>query len=122
MCASSSVLTVVDVRYSKLSQLLGRFGLSLRLLEDGLQERDVDAEVERLGVVALRRGAVVLGLVDRHRLRAVAAPAVVQPAPLEPPGEGAARPGKFSSRCCMLGLSRRLAGLARPASGARHRE
>jgi hypothetical protein len=33
--ASSSVLTVADVRFSKLTQLLGRFGLSLRLLEDG---------------------------------------------------------------------------------------
>jgi hypothetical protein len=32
--ASSSVLTVADVRFSKLTQLLGRFGLSLRLLED----------------------------------------------------------------------------------------
>ena len=35
MSASSSVLTVADVRFSKLTQLLGRFGLSLRLLEDG---------------------------------------------------------------------------------------
>jgi hypothetical protein len=32
--ASSPVLTVADVRYGKLTQLLGRFGLSLRLLED----------------------------------------------------------------------------------------
>jgi hypothetical protein len=29
------VLRVADVRFSKLGQLLGRFGLSLRLLEDG---------------------------------------------------------------------------------------
>ena len=34
MNASSTVLTVADVRFSKLAQLLGRFGLSLRLLED----------------------------------------------------------------------------------------
>ena len=34
MNASSSVLTVADVRFSKLTQLLGRFGLSLRLLDD----------------------------------------------------------------------------------------
>jgi hypothetical protein len=32
--ASSAVLTVADVRFSKLTQLLGRFGLSLSLLED----------------------------------------------------------------------------------------
>jgi len=32
--ASSTVLTVADVRFSKLAQLLARFGLSLRLLED----------------------------------------------------------------------------------------
>lgn len=34
MCASNSVLRVADVRFSKLSQLLGRYGLSLRLLDD----------------------------------------------------------------------------------------
>ena len=34
MSASSPVLTVADVRYGKLTQLLGRFGLSLRLLDD----------------------------------------------------------------------------------------
>ena len=34
MSASSSVLTVADVRFSKLAQLLGRFGLSLCLLDD----------------------------------------------------------------------------------------
>ena len=34
MSASRSVLTVADVRFSKLVQLLGRFGLSLRLLDD----------------------------------------------------------------------------------------
>jgi hypothetical protein len=32
--ASSPVLTVADVRFGKLTQLLGRFGLSLCLLED----------------------------------------------------------------------------------------
>ncbi len=35
MSTSSPVLTVADIRFSKLTQLLGRFGLSLRLLEDG---------------------------------------------------------------------------------------
>ena len=34
MSASSPVLTVADVRFGKLTQLLGRFGLSLCLLED----------------------------------------------------------------------------------------
>ena len=34
MTASRSVLTVADVRFSKLVELLGRFGLSLRLLGD----------------------------------------------------------------------------------------
>lgn len=34
MSASNAVLRVADVRFSKLGQLLGRFGLSLRLLED----------------------------------------------------------------------------------------
>ena len=34
MSASSSVLTVADVRFSRLAQLLGRFGLSLCLLDD----------------------------------------------------------------------------------------
>lgn len=34
MSASNAVLRVADVRFSKLAQLLGRFGLSLRLLED----------------------------------------------------------------------------------------
>ena len=34
MSASHSVLTVADVRFSKLAQLLGRFGLSLNLLDD----------------------------------------------------------------------------------------
>jgi len=32
--ATSPVLTVADVRFAKLTQLLGRFGLSLHLLED----------------------------------------------------------------------------------------
>ena len=35
MDASEPVLRVADVRFGKLSQLLGRFGLSLRLLDDG---------------------------------------------------------------------------------------
>ena len=34
MSASNAVLRVADVRFSKLGQLLGRFGLSLRLLDD----------------------------------------------------------------------------------------
>lgn len=34
MSASNAVLRVADVRFSKLARLLGRFGLSLRLLED----------------------------------------------------------------------------------------
>ena len=34
MSASNAVLRVADVRFSKLAQLLARFGLSLRLLED----------------------------------------------------------------------------------------
>ena len=34
MSATSPVLTVADVRFAKLTQLLGRFGLSLHLLED----------------------------------------------------------------------------------------
>ncbi len=34
MSASSPVLTVADVRFGKLTQLLGRFGMSLCLLED----------------------------------------------------------------------------------------
>ena len=34
MSASEPVLRVADVRFSKLSQLLGRYGLSLRLLDD----------------------------------------------------------------------------------------
>jgi hypothetical protein len=33
--ASKPVLRVADVRFSKLSELLARFGLSLRLLDDG---------------------------------------------------------------------------------------
>jgi hypothetical protein len=33
--AGETVLRVADVRFGKLSQLLGRFGLSLRLLDDG---------------------------------------------------------------------------------------
>ena len=35
MSASKPVLQVADIRFSKLSQLLARFGLSLRLLDDG---------------------------------------------------------------------------------------
>ena len=35
MFTSSPVLTVADIRFSKLTQLLGRFGLSLRLLDNG---------------------------------------------------------------------------------------
>lgn len=35
MSANKPVLLVADVRFSKLSQLLGRFGLSLNLLDDG---------------------------------------------------------------------------------------
>ena len=35
MCASKPVLRVADVRFSKLGELLARFGLSLRLLDDG---------------------------------------------------------------------------------------
>ena len=34
MSANEPVLRVADVRYSKLSQLLGRYGLSLRLVDD----------------------------------------------------------------------------------------
>ena len=34
MCASKPVLRVADVRFSKLSELLARFGLSLHLLDD----------------------------------------------------------------------------------------
>jgi hypothetical protein len=32
---SSPVLTVADIRFSRLTQLLGRFGLSLQLLDEG---------------------------------------------------------------------------------------
>ena len=35
MGKGSPVLTVADIRFSKLTQLLGRFGLSLRLLDEG---------------------------------------------------------------------------------------
>lgn len=35
MCANEPVLRVADVRFGKHSELLARFGLSLRLLEDG---------------------------------------------------------------------------------------
>ena len=35
MSASKPVLQVADIRFSKLRQLLARFGLSLRLLDDG---------------------------------------------------------------------------------------
>jgi hypothetical protein len=35
MSANKPVLRVADVRFNKLSELLGRFGLSLRLLDDG---------------------------------------------------------------------------------------
>ena len=35
MRANEPVLRVADVRYSKLNELLARFGLSLRLLDDG---------------------------------------------------------------------------------------
>lgn len=35
MFTSSPVLTVAEIRFSELTQLLGRFGLSLRLLDDG---------------------------------------------------------------------------------------
>lgn len=35
MCAEKPVLRVADVRFGKLNELLGRFGLSLRLLDDG---------------------------------------------------------------------------------------
>ena len=35
MGTSIPVLTVADIRFSSLTQLLGRFGLSLRLLDDG---------------------------------------------------------------------------------------
>lgn len=35
MGTGSPVLTVADIRFSKLTQLLGRFGLSLRLLDEG---------------------------------------------------------------------------------------
>ena len=34
MATSSPVLTVADIRFSELTQLLGRFGLSLRLLDE----------------------------------------------------------------------------------------
>ena len=35
MVKNDPVLTVADIRFSKLTQLLGRFGLSLQLLNDG---------------------------------------------------------------------------------------